>query len=49
MIWNGHPTYDVPSHTLVQQDYTFRDHFYSSELERCVSKVFGLATHDDEM
>ena len=36
-------------HPLTRQDYTFRDHFYSFQLERWVSKVFGLANHDDEL
>ena len=35
-------------HPLSRQDYTFRDHFYSFQLERWVSKVFGLANHDEE-
>ena len=35
-------------HLQWSQDYTFRDHFYSFWLEKCVSKVFGLANHDDE-
>ncbi len=30
------------------QDYTFRDHFFSCWLEKCVSKEFGLAAHDEE-
>lgn len=37
------------SRTLSWQDYTFRDHFYSFQLERWVSKVFGLANHDEEL
>ena len=36
-------------HLQWSQDYTFRDHFYSFWLEKCVSKVFGLANHDEEL
>ena len=31
------------------QDFTFRDHFFSCWLEECVSKEFGLAAHDEEL
>ena len=31
------------------QDFTFRDHFFSPWLEKCVSKEFGLAAHNEEL